>query len=480
MVSRTTSTRSLRVVGLRGHVALAGIAMALVVTPLPGLAEVVPSLTLGVSHTDNLRLTADNTQDETIFSAQPALRADYQRDDLTALLDYRMQWLRFDDAKETEVFHTYTAQARYSFVEDETYIDVGGSRFQSIRDPLRAIPLNNIPISGNRIDRDEYFVQPTFSRRLGPSITVGGSYRGSWVDLDAPELEDSTQGRANFSIDNYAVGDGLTLALLYDWQRVEYESSIPFEYQRARAEIGTWLGGSTRIFGSVGVESEWDNPLDPALEADVWEAGLSYQPSERLSLELAAGERSFGASSRIALAYNTRRGELALSFVQDPTTQGVQRLRVRGPSDPDLLTDVLTVEGQTQRFISNRVDASWEFRTRRLALQLRVFAEDRTDAATADGTPIPDREQRGLAASVEYQLGARSRVLIRSSRQEFEVDGVDRDLTSVNMAMDYRLGARTTVTLNYGYTDQGADDQLNAEFDGIFANVISLFVRRDF
>ena len=444
-------------------------------------AEVSGSLAAGVAHSDNVRLTTADTQDETVFLIEPSLTVEHAGERTSALLDYQLQWYRFDAAKETEVFHSYVGTGRYEFVPEQVFVDVGASRFQSIRDSLQPIAANNLPLIGNRIDRDDYFVSPGFDKLIGSSIRAAGSLRQTWVEVDGNNLQGNEQRFGVLSVDNYTAGEGFAWALQYDWQRVIYDVAEPYEFQRARLEVGYWLTSRLRVFAAGGRESDWEIPLDPAPEAGLWEAGLTVQLGTDSTFTVATGERSFGASSRLEFSFRNRRQSLELSFVQEPTTQGLQRLLQGGPSSPDLISDILSAEGQSQRFISNRASLDWSVQLRRLTFRARAFLEDRSDITTALGAVLPDQEQINAGISVDYQLGARTRVAAGLTRLGFDIDdGNESDILQASLNLAYDIGSRTALLFEYSYADQQNVTPGAVNPPDFFANIVSLRLRRQF
>ncbi|MEL7535616.1 MAG: TIGR03016 family PEP-CTERM system-associated outer membrane protein [Pseudomonadota bacterium] len=450
---------------------------------VPADAQITPTIRLGIAHTDNVQLAAENGDDETIVLLEPALLIDYQSERITSAVDYRMQALEYLDGSETEVFHTGTATVTFDLLKDELFLNAGVRRDQSISDLTQPIPVNNLPFAGNRVDRDEYFISPSFTRRIGSSVTAAGSYRQTRVEIQGGGLQNNDQSLANFSLDNYLGGQGLTWAVRYNWQRVEYDIAQPFENQTALLELGFWLNSSLRVFGSGGLESDWEVPLDPALEAETWEAGIVYSVGDRAQLTLAGGERSFGASARALLQLTGRSSTLNVSFTQRPATLGAQPVRTDGPSAPDLLFDLLDQQGQTQRFVANRFELTWTLALRRLNLQARGFIEERTDRTTAAGELLSDQEQDGQGLSATYQLGARTSVGLDIARQVFDLgDGTDRELIRTAINASYSLGARTQLEFSYAYNDQDSDQIAmgppnNADF---VSNVVTLTISRTF
>src|SRR5690606_7613901 len=218
----------------------------------------------------------------------------------------------------------------------------------------------------------------------------------------------SRDGAASFSLDNYRRERGLTWALRYAWERTEYDLEVPWEYQRAMAELGFWVGSNTRLFASAGKESAWDAPLDPKLEDDLWEAGLWQRLGERLGAEFAAGERGFGNSWRGNLEFRFRRGSTTLSYSETPTTEGRIRIRRDAFDGIEVPESVLVRPGGTERFIAESLAWTLNVELRRTNVALSLFDSDRVQRTEADGTPLPDESQRGASCSFGWQVGART------------------------------------------------------------------------
>ena len=103
-----------------------------------------------------------------------------------------------------------------------------------------------------------------------------------------------------------------------------------------------------------------------------------------------------------------------------------------------------------------------------------------TDRTEADGTPLPDEDQRGATASFTRQLGARTELLLRGSWMErnTEIDDASR-LILASIAANYMLGPRTELSLTYAYVEQN-DDRVDASTRDYVANTISLFLNWSF
>jgi hypothetical protein len=446
--------------------------------------EFEPEITLGLSYTDNLTLATEDEQDELVYLAEPAFSLTHETDRVDLNADYRMQAYRYRDLEESQVWHQYDASMELALVPDALFLEVGGSRNQSIRDPELQIPNSTLPLSGNLQDRDEYSYMPSFMLPLSSNVVARGSYRNSWVDYSEGDFEgfsgDAENRDADFTMDNYRRGRGLTWALRYNWQRSIYDEYLPWEYQQAAAELGFWVGGSLRLFGSGGRESAWDDPLNPELADPFWEAGFAYGDAERLSLEFAAGERSFGPSWRGSVDYNFRRGSINLSYTESPTTQSFNQFRTFAAEDADPLDDYLSRPGSAERYVNKSLQARVSIEFSRSSLTLGAFSTERSDRTTPSGEALPDEDQRGVDIALSYQLGAKTDLRASGSwaEREFGVDAGPRVLIRASAAADYRLGARTTVSLASDYAKE--DQKERGSGRDYFANTVTLLLTRTF
>ena len=104
---------------------------------------------------------------------------------------------------------------------------------------------------------------------------LNADYRYSEIQFDDILVQDNTNQSGNFSLENYAAGQGLTWALRYDWRRTEYEVSRAMGISTGDGRARFLGKHKTRVFGAGGKESAWDNPFDPAMVDPFWEAGFA-------------------------------------------------------------------------------------------------------------------------------------------------------------------------------------------------------------
>jgi len=459
-------------------IATTGALIFFLASPVSESAEIDGGIRVGASHTDNVFLaTTPDEIDDIVFQASPFFSLLHESPQFDANVVYTFDWFRYSDLKSTSNFHRGEASLTGKAWDDSLTAQLGVERSQTLNDPDDVIPAGRLPLSENLVDLDEWWFNPMLVRQLGSAITLGANYQYSRNQYDTSRIQDNINQIGGLSLENYSAGQGLTWALRYDWRRTEYELSTPWEYQQATAEVGVWANSKTRVFGAGGVESAWDDPFNSALEDEFWEAGFAYSPSDRLSAEFAAGERSFGSSWRGRLDYTFKRGNLAVSYNQLPTSTGFNNLG-RGTGfvfDPEDFDDFLSRPGNAQRYLSERFELNLNLNFRRSGLQLAVFDEDRSDVVDANGMLLEDQSQTGVRAEFSWRVGVRTEVIATGSLIERESRvGSESQVTGAGLAAKYRLGSNSDLSLGYNYTEQQPQGQASVGRDYV-ANVVSLF-----
>lgn len=450
-----TSARTLR------HLTVLGLAVGSL-APLDALGvEVSAGITAGASYTDNVYLVASPGEtDDVVYSLSPWITLTHLSPALDANIIYQYDWYEYSDLDTTSSFHVGSATFVGKALEEDLTIELGGRRRQVLSDPEDVIPGSRLPLAGGLTDRDELWVYPKFTRSFGRSLTFDTSYRLTEGRYDDPRFQDDTNQQAMLALDNYRAEQGLTWALRYDGRKTEYNLSPTWERQEALAELGWWLSGKTRIFASGGKESPWDEPTDSKMTESIWEAGLAYASGDKVSAELAYGERSFGSTIRAMLDYAFQSGNVAVTYDEIPTTIGFDTALRQSPAlNPDGVSDFLTGSGIAESYIRERLALDVGIQLRRLDIGASVFSEDRNNRVRADGSTLSDQKQDGILATLGWQAGARTQVLFTGRVVDREFSNVNKSrFTGFRVDLNYRLGVRSTLTFAYDRAKQEPDD----------------------
>jgi hypothetical protein len=450
-------------VGVDMAVRSAGLCL-LGVTSLAAAGEFDAELAIGVIRTDNVTLVPVNPELATVLSVVPGLTYTQDSGKLTADVAYRLDGYYYEERDETRGYNLLDADLAFGLVPDRFFLDLGGSRSQAVIDPRGKISFDNLAIIGNRVDRDDLYVGPSFQVPVGDNVVVNGDLRRTWLryadELPTQSgLSDSEADEGGLSVDNYRKGVGLSWAARYVDQAVDYGASFaPYRYRQAYVELGFWVNPETRLFVVGGRESPWDAPFESGLTDSFWEAGVVRELGEKFRAELAVGDRSFGSGVRAELAYDFDHGKTAFSYDELPTTNANDRFNRGGLLDPDEPNDYLFRAGSGERYISKRLDWSLDLEWERYAFACALFDESREERTGVNGAPLGDERQSGASVDASWQLGSRTQLYVRALRVDREfAGGGTSDVAAAAFGTAYRLGRNALLSLELERREQTSE-----------------------
>lgn len=457
--------------------------------PATANAEFEAAVRAGVIFADNIYLSRTDPASETVYTLAPSFR--YKRDStrLDADIHYLAEGFHYSGIGESEIYHQFDGKVDLALVPDKLSLRLTGRRDQSIRDTSSSVPADNLPISSNRMNRSEYTFGPVFDLDVGRSTTISGNYRVSKLSYDEPRYDIiDGQGSGDLNVNNYRGGKGFTWGLRYLWRRTVYKNDLdPWEYQQATVEVGYWVSDTTRVFVSGGRESDWEEPLDPAMTSPFWEGGIAKSIGDSFYLELAGGERTFGSSFRGTLRYKFRTGSTSVEYVETPTNEG------RNPFNPGAFGtendpyNYLARPGSGNRFILKRFQWNATLESARTEVTLLAYWSRQTDITQSDGTPVPGLapdavlEQLGMSLGFIRDLNPRLRFDLRGywTRSDSYDNSSKNEYLRGAAGLAYQLGRRTAVSLVYDYIDN-KNDKAGAVANNYRYNSIGLYLNRRF
>ena len=387
----------------------------------PSLVSAQWNLELGgevsVITTDNLRLLDSPLEEsDTVFLIRPTIGLTTDGDRIDADIRYSPEAYYYADASESnEVFNVLDGRITTTLVRDAFFFDLRGTNFQTMVSPDVAFQLENLPVTGNRVDSTVLEARPYWQQDLGfANASAELSYVESRFDDASATPNDFNQNNVLQSgaleLNNYSEQEGIAWGFSYSYLGVDYDLAVPYDYQIAMLNLGYWVNASTRVFVEGGLESAFDNPLDPTLEDDLWQAGFQYSPNDRLSVEIAAGERTFGSTMRADVSYELRRGNLRLTYSESPATRAEIGLDRQPIAQTDVLDSVLDRPGAADRFVQRTGELATQIELPKSELSLRVFFEERDQRTNEIGTLLGDERFAGAALRWSWRLGSKSTI----------------------------------------------------------------------
>jgi hypothetical protein len=424
--------------------------------------ELEPQLSVGLIRTDNVTLLPINPESATVLLVSPGFTYTQDTGKLVADVAYRMDAYHYQQRGLNRFYNVLDADVEFGLVPERFFLDFGGSRSQAIIDPEGTIPFDNLAISTNQVNRDDYYLGPSFQVPVGDNVLVNGNLRRTWVryadallaQLD--RLPDYEIDEAGLSVDNYRKGVGLSWAARYVSQNADYGAPLaPFDYRQAYAELGYWVTEGTRLFVVGGLESPWATPLASGLEDSFWEAGVVREFGERFRAEVAVGERSFGSSGRVDLEYDFGRGSTAFRYNETPTTNANDRFSRGGLLEREEPNDYLFRAGSAQRYISKLFQWSVDLDFERYDFAFALFDESRDSRTEVNGVPLADEAQWGGDLSASWRLGPRTQLYLRAMRANREFAGGEKsDLSADTVGVSYAFRSRVLLSLEVEQREQ--------------------------
>jgi hypothetical protein len=441
------------------------------------------ALDLGAIYSDNIRLAPEGEEEsETVFQIAPTFRLSREDDRLIADIIYQPQALFFKESDDANnVFHVVDASMTGTVVREALYVYASAARFQTIIAPDGPIPTSRIPITRNRTDSTILQLRPYWEQNLGSADVFAEAV---YIDTSFDEQDDfpgslirnNVQKGARFNLNNHGLGEGFAWGLDYWIRRVEYEGAIPWEYQRATADIGYWIGG-VRLFAAYGYETPYDSFFDSSLEDEFWEVGFQYAPNQRLDMEFATGERSFGKNYRGRFSYQLRRGTTTLSYIEQPATRGMTGFDRRPLTAKDALDNFLDSPTSADRFVRRRADWNTQIELSKSEFSLRFFWDSRESRTTDTGEELADEEFAGAAARWNWDLSQLSAVGLGASYVAREIG--DRENEVRTFFVDYTLRMSSLFSLIF-LAQHSVQESEGSGFAGYTENQVRITLRTEF
>jgi hypothetical protein len=346
-VDKNENNRPSRLQGrLRSHIALTGACAALVFGTAHAETHFEPRIGFDVTWTDNVDLTSQDQpkRDELIGQLRPGITFVHDGRNLQAFLDYQLQAIYFNNESDHQVFHQGELGVQYAIVPDWFFLDVGGSRSQTVIDPRQPINAGNMFQTGNLADSTSGQISPIVRHRfrlfeLEASYTRGflNYSQADTVDqtpTSSLDFDDSKNESASFSLRSADPDARVTWDTTYHHDRVEYDIALPFEYDQAYAELGFLIGRGFRLIAQGGLESDpIEHRTDGGLDETSYKGGFEWREGERNVIRALMGHRFFGKTYEGLWRYTGRVLESEVSYIETPTTQTQERV-VRGITAP--------------------------------------------------------------------------------------------------------------------------------------------------
>jgi uncharacterized protein (PEP-CTERM system associated) len=291
--------------------------------PCPAWAakwDIVPTLEISETYTDNVDLTPDQAKrEEWITQVTPAIsfRATAPRFRLNA--SYAPQLTYYGQGnRDNEVYQRLNASANAELAEQLLFLDAGATVDQynvSLQGPLTT---SNVNTTGNRSTANTFFVSPFLLREFGSAVRAEARYTYSLWRSDAPasSLSNSEGNRINLRLASGSAYKLLTWELAYYEDVLEPDTDTEVVTAKARRLITP----SVALLARAGYEDYHYRVVGPGASGSAWGAGFEWAPTPRTALTTLAGERFYGNTYFLDFRHRTRLTAWSAGYSEDITS----------------------------------------------------------------------------------------------------------------------------------------------------------------
>lgn len=286
--------------------------------------DIVPTLAVVETYTDNLSLTPDAVkQSEWVTQVIPGISIAATGARLKFNATYAPEVTYFARGHDdNEVFHRGSALGVAELARQLLFLEAGARVDQYNISPQEALTSSNINTTGNRDTVANYYASPYLRRDLGSDIRAEARYTYSVVNShDSPELLNSEADRINLLLGNGPAYRLFTWDLAYHKENIRYDETqqdTDIEVSAARARYQVTY--TVAVTAQVGYEYYKRGDVVPASEGKSWSAGLDWTPSPRTRLAVSKGERFYGDSYVLDFNHRTRLTTWGANYSHTVTT----------------------------------------------------------------------------------------------------------------------------------------------------------------
>lgn len=215
------------------------------------------------------------------------------------------------------------------------FIDADASARQNSVNEFAGSGSDGLNRSGNLNTTTRYSVNPYIDRRLKDVAALNVSYLYDEQQNSENVVGDSTQQRADFSLDSLA---DTSLGWRVDgyWDEVDYDEQIDAnrtdsELKAINLTLRYRLDRKWQLSGTIGNEDNDFVSERDDIDGDTWDVGVLWTPTTRTSLDVGLGDRFFGDAPRVNFTHRFKRSSILASYSKDITYS--RELRGQGSTD---------------------------------------------------------------------------------------------------------------------------------------------------
>jgi uncharacterized protein (PEP-CTERM system associated) len=287
--------------------------------------DIVPTLTVQETYTDNLSLTPDSSKvSDWVTQIIPGILIAGTGPRLRFKFAYALEYINYArEDQNNNVYHQLDATGTAELAKHLLFLDASANVSQSnvsLQGPLTA---NNVNTTGNRATVETYSVSPYLLRDFGTDLRAEARYTYTYVRSDDPtSLLNSVSDRINMRLSSVpAQHRRFTWDLSYQKETINYDDDgvLDLTSEISLASARQVITSAVALLGSAGYE-DYTNTIGRASGGPSWSAGFEWAPSLRTRLIATVGQRFYGDTYFLDFRHRTRLTAWGASYSQAVTT----------------------------------------------------------------------------------------------------------------------------------------------------------------
>jgi uncharacterized protein (PEP-CTERM system associated) len=288
--------------------------------------EVVPSLSVRETYTDNISLANDTSKlGDWVTLVIPAISLVTTGAQSRFRVDYRPEFVYYAQGNgDNNVFQRGNADAKIELAKQLLFVEANARVDQQPLSLLAPAPTSNIYASKNRATVTSFLINPYLLHDFGSAMRGEARLIYTAFNTDNPSpgiLSDNEGTRAHLRLASGPAYKQLVWELAYKTESIKYDSP----QRETLTEVFTatsrlLMTPTVGLIGQAGYES-YDSGIPGSLsEGSRWAAGLAWTPTLRTRLAATGGERFFGKTYNFDFRHRTRFTAWSAGYIEDITT----------------------------------------------------------------------------------------------------------------------------------------------------------------
>lgn len=454
--------------------------------------KIQPTLSLELTHTDNVNLQAVNPKSDYITRFSPGVRIEGKSARASAYVNFQLQRISYLDSNaQDRVQRSLNSAATVELVDDWLYVDLTGVITRQAISAFGAPASGSDSINANVVEATNYQFSPYIKGKLLGNTDYLLRLDNSWYSAKNGPLQSTFVQAVQGSLSGATQLSRLDWGLDANAQQVEYSSSTQKnETQALRGSLTYKFDPQFRVKAIGGQETN-DYVNFTKQTTSITGYGFEWAPTERTLLSWTQEDRYFGKGHRLTFTHRTPSTAWRISDSRDVVIQAPQSMLYSRGTYYELLNaqfqSAIPDDAERARYIDSLLqamnvspnanvlggymtpratldrnkEASVVWTGARNVITMSAQSLERTAFGTGIGVPDdfsiygPLIRQRGVNFNWSYKvtptaslsfLGNKSRTTGQSSTQD-----TDRKLYS--LILSNKLGAYTTGSIGVRRTE---------------------------